>query len=127
MRAMVDPRLEELEEMAGSSKVRYRTLIFDSARWEGFADRLGIEVAEHRWPELVLAATFDAMRDNADRIAPDTTNAIWLDNGQFFHRGISGQWRDLLDDDGLARYASRVAAIAEPQVASWMHRPPLDA
>ena len=41
-----------------------------------------------RWPELVEAATFERMRAGADRIAPDTTNAIWQSNQQFFHRGV---------------------------------------
>jgi hypothetical protein len=30
----------------------------------------------------------------------------------FFSRGTSGQWRDLLDDADLARYAARVRALA---------------
>ena len=29
------------------------------------------------------------MRAGADRIAPDTTHAIWQDNQQFFHRGAA--------------------------------------
>ena len=46
-------------------------------------------------------------------IAPDTTNGIWQDNQQFFHRGTSGQWRSLLDDAALARYfAARRGARA---------------
>ena len=57
------------------------------------AARLDISVPEDRWPELVDAATFERMRAGADRIAPDTTHAIWQDNQQFFHRGTSGQWR----------------------------------
>ena len=51
------------------------------------AAQLGIPVDEARWRALVDAATFDRMRANADRVAPDTTNQIWQDNQQFFHRG----------------------------------------
>ena len=46
----------------------------------GLATRLGIEVAESHWRDLVDAATFRNMRARADEIAPDTTNAIWTDN-----------------------------------------------
>ena len=84
--------------------------------------QLGIPVDETRWPTLVDAATFDRMRAKADRVAPDTTNAIWQDNQQFFHRGTSGQWRTLLDDAGLERYFARIAELAPADVARWLHR-----
>jgi hypothetical protein len=86
------------------------------------ADHLGMSVLEDRWPELVDAATFERMRAGADRIAPDTTHAIWEDNQQFFHRGVSGQWRALLDDDDVRRYDARVAELADPELARWLHR-----
>jgi hypothetical protein len=86
--------------------------------------RLGIPVDETRWPALVEAATFDRMRADADRIAPDTTNQIWQDNQRFFNRGTSGQWRNLLDEAGVERYFARVAELASGDVASWLHRDP---
>ena len=86
------------------------------------AAQLDISVPEDLWPELVDAATFERMRAGADRIAPDTTHAIWQDNQQFFHRGESGQWRALLDDEGLRRYNARVAELADPDLARWLHR-----
>jgi hypothetical protein len=86
------------------------------------AQRLAISVPDDKWPELVEAATFEKMRANADRIAPDTSHAIWQDNQQFFNRGVSGQWREMLDADGLARYRQRVAVVMEPDLAAWVHR-----
>jgi aryl sulfotransferase len=91
------------------------------------AAQLGISVPEALWPELADAATFERMRAGADRIAPDTTHAIWQDNQQFFHRGVSGQWRELLDDDGVRRYYDRVAELAEPDLVRWLHRDPVPA
>jgi aryl sulfotransferase len=85
-------------------------------------DQLDISVPEDRWPELVDAATFERMRAGADRIAPDTSHAIWQDNQEFFHRGESGQWRALLDDDDVHRYDARVAELADPELARWLHR-----
>ena len=78
-------------------------------------------VAEEMWPALVDAARFESMRNRADEIAPDTTNAIWNDNRRFFNRGCSGQWHDLLDDDDLVRYEQRVAEVAAPDLAHWAH------
>jgi aryl sulfotransferase len=86
------------------------------------ADRLGISVPDDRWPGLVAAATFDNMRAHADQIAPDTSNGIWQDNKQFFNRGVSGQWREMLDEGGLRRYHDRVAQLVEPDLARWVHR-----
>jgi hypothetical protein len=88
----------------------------------GLAARLGIEVPEARWPELVAAATFEAMRDNAGTVAPTTRGrSFWRDDRGFFRRGTSGQWRDLLDEDDLARYRRRVASLAAPDLAAWAH------
>jgi hypothetical protein len=67
------------------------------------AGRLGIEVDEHRWPHLVHAAMLESMRSRADTIVPGG-GGQWIDPAAFFHRGTSGQWRDLLDDADLARH-----------------------
>jgi aryl sulfotransferase len=83
------------------------------------ANVLGIDVADELWPDLVTAATFEQMRDRADEVAPDTSNAIWTDNRQFFNRGTTGQWRDFLDDTDLERYNRRVAELAGPELVRW--------
>ena len=90
------------------------------------ADRLGITVPADRWPELVDAATFDSMRARADVLAPDTTNRIWLDNQQFFNKGTSGQWHDVITDDrDTARYAARIGELASAELSEWVHRGPV--
>jgi hypothetical protein len=86
------------------------------------AARLGIEVPEELWPSLVTAATFESMKANADRTTPSPNTDLWLNRQEFFHRGTSGQWRELLDDDDLARYDARVASLVAPDLAAWVHR-----
>ncbi|MDQ1383853.1 MAG: aryl sulfotransferase [Actinomycetota bacterium] len=86
------------------------------------AARLGIDVREDLWPELVEAASFENMRAHADVIAPDTTHAIWNDNRSFFNRGCTGQWRDLLDESDLDRYHRRVAELGTPDLIAWAHQ-----
>lgn len=89
----------------------------------GLAARLGIEIAERRWPELVSAASFDAMRSRTGELTPEIT--LWRDPRRFFNRGTSGQWRDLLDEDDLRRYGTRVSELLDTDLARWVHRGPL--
>jgi hypothetical protein len=86
------------------------------------AERLGITVPEWRWPLLVKAASFEEMRARAALTAPNVYDRIWFDNQRFFHRGRSGQWRDLLNDDDLGRYRARVSAIGHSDIVNWVHR-----
>lgn len=86
------------------------------------AARLGIDVPEDRWPALVEAATFESMRSHTDVTTPNAGKGHWRDDQQFFHKGESGQWRELLDDDDLARYRRRVESLTTFEVAAWLHR-----
>jgi aryl sulfotransferase len=89
-------------------------------RMRSLAAVLGITVDEAVWPELVKAATFDEVRGNAETLAPEST--IWKDKTEFFHKGSSGQWKTLLDDDDLERYRARIAELTTPEFAEWLHR-----
>ena len=90
------------------------------------AARLGIEVPEERWPALVEAATLSQMRERASLTVPGASAAQWRDPAQFFRRGTSEQWRELLDGpDDLARYTDRARSLAGPDLIDWVHRPAL--
>jgi aryl sulfotransferase len=89
------------------------------------AAHLEIEVDQDRWPRLVRAATFESMRSRADTTV-GAGRAHWIEPAAFFRRGTSGQWRDLLDDADLARYAARVRALAPDDLVEWLHREPID-
>jgi len=97
-----------------------------TGQMKSLATRLGIEVHAERWPDLVQAATFESMRSRADTTVPGGGPEHWIDPAAFFSRGTSGQWRDLLDDADLARYAARVRSLASEDLVAWLHRPPLD-
>src|SRR5262245_54898825 len=71
--------------------------------------------------ELAPHATFRAMKQRAGELAPCVDIELWRDNASFFHRGESGQWRDLLDECDLAHYEARVQELATPDLAWWMH------
>ena len=104
--------------------IRYEDLQADlEGTMRMLAARLGIDIPEERWPRLVEAATFESMRGRATELAPNSTAKLWHDNTQFFHRGTSGQWRDLLDDAGVARYLARASSLASPELLEWIHQP----
>lgn len=86
------------------------------------AKALGIDVPEDRWPELVKAATFDDMKANADRTAPDTQHGIWTSNSQFFNTGTNEQWRGALSPESLALYAEKSRAGYDPVMVDWLER-----
>ncbi len=76
---------------------------------------------EDRWPGLVEAATFERMREQADRLAPNVTEELWRDSEQFFHRGASGQWSEILDDADAIRYRRRLDELADEDLIGWVH------
>lgn len=85
------------------------------------AMRLGITVSHEGWPALVEAATLEGMRGRADRLAPDPSGVL-KDKGAFFRRGKSGAGPELLSDDEIAQYHSRVAQLAPSDLLAWLHR-----
>ena len=122
--------LQTFRDAAGDLDVVYLHYDDLKADLEGqmrqMAARLRIDVDEHRWPRLVQAATFESMRSRAGTTVPGGGPEHWIDPAAFFSRGTSGQWRDLLDDADLARYAARVRALASDNLVEWVHREPID-
>lgn len=125
--------LEHLQAFRGAGNgldvvyLHYDDLKTDLAgQMRRLAARLGIDVDEQRWPQLVHAASFESMRSRADTLVPSGGPEHWIDPAAFFSRGTSGQWRDLLDGDDLARYAARVRALASDELVEWVHREPID-
>jgi len=85
------------------------------------ASALGVEVDESEVARIAEAAAFGRMRADASTVAPNTDTAFWRDTTGFFHRGTSGQWRDLIDAEGLVGYDAAVAAFVPPDLAHWVH------
>ena len=84
------------------------------------AARLGIEIEEPRWPDLVRAASFDEMRARAGSMLPDQ-NGVLKDPAAFFRRGTSGAAREVLSEPELARYEDRARRLAPAELLEWLH------
>jgi len=106
--------------------VHYQDLSADLAGvMSRLAAQLGITVPQAIWPDLVAAATFEHMRADADRLAPDPAGVL-KDRGAFFRRGTSGSGRELLTVDELAHYRHRVSRLAPVDLLDWLHREDAD-
>jgi len=86
------------------------------------ASFLGYDISADRAAELAQSASFEAMKRDAALVAPNTDIALWHDNRSFFHKGHSGQWRDIFTAEHLRRYEERVRQLAPPDLADWLHR-----
>jgi hypothetical protein len=82
---------------------------------------LGVERSPERIAELAPYATFDAMRERADRVAPNSDQGFWKSTTDFFHKGETGQWRGLIGEDEMPRYEKRIAELTTPDFAHWLH------
>jgi aryl sulfotransferase len=103
--------------------VHYDDLRADlEGQMRGIAWRLGIAVPEQAWPALTYAASFQCMRDHADRLVP-ATQGIFRDTASFFRRGTSGAGREILSEEEMARYHARAARLAPPDMLDWLHSP----
>jgi len=101
--------------------VHYADLTTDlDTEMRRIAAGLAIPVDETGWPSLVGAAGFDAMRTNAETLAPDTTRVL-KDRAAFFREGRCGRGAEILTPGELARYHERVAALGPPDLVHWLH------
>lgn len=102
--------------------VHYADLLADlDGEMRRIAARLGVEVPDEAWPELVRAATFEAMRSRSDDLVPDAMGVL-KDRSRFFRSGTSGAGRAVLSAGELRDYEERVADLATPEVVAWLHR-----
>jgi hypothetical protein len=81
---------------------------------------LGIPVDAERWPRLVAAARFDAMKERAADNAPGAHLGEWRSAGDFFREGRMQAWKDGLRADSLALYERAMAERYEPAFRRWL-------
>jgi len=83
---------------------------------------LGIPVDEARWPGLVRAASFAAMKADADAAAPGAHTGEWTSNADFFRAARMGQWREILSPENQALYEELNTRRLEPDLKDWLEK-----
>lgn len=104
--------------------VHFADLLDDlSAEMRRVAAFLGVSIDEEAWPRLVEEATFESMKNEAQRLDADAGGSgwsIWRDgSATFFHRGTNGRWRSVLTEADIELYEA-CAAKLDPSLRSWL-------
>lgn len=100
--------------------VHYADLLTDlETQMRRVASFTRLEVADDAWPELVAAARFDAMKEEA--IRNEEYLGLIFEGGaeRFFHKGTNGRWRDVLTEDDLSLYEASAAQL-DPELRAWL-------
>lgn len=101
--------------------VHYNDLKADLAgEMRRIAEFLEIAIAPETWPELVKAASFEAMRENGAKLMPRA--ALSWDKGheRFINKGTNERWREALTEEDVAAYDARAAREFSPDLARWV-------
>ncbi|MBI3677310.1 MAG: sulfotransferase domain-containing protein [Proteobacteria bacterium] len=81
---------------------------------------LGIPIQEERWPTLIEAAGFAAMKEHASDNAPGAHLGEWAKDGDFFRKARSAEWRDALSAENQALYERISTERLEPNLKKWL-------
>ncbi len=82
---------------------------------------LNVAIEDSDLQTIQQISNFGNMRNNADQFAPHAHHGLWKNNKQFFATGDSAQWRDILSEESLNLYDSRVEAALTPTEISWLN------
>jgi len=112
-----------LRDLPNVILLHYADLTSDlEAQMRLVAERLGLPISNCSLPSLVEAATLTAMRAQAADLAPDEGIGLLRDSNEFFGRGTTGQWTDVLNTQDEAAYQRRISQLVSPDLLSWLHR-----
>ncbi|MEJ6404341.1 sulfotransferase domain-containing protein [Yoonia sp. 2307UL14-13] len=81
---------------------------------------LGLSHSQAVMERLIAAATFDHMKQNAERYAPSGGKGFFKSDSAFFDSATSGKWHGKLTSDELAAYASMMDAHLDPADRAWL-------
>jgi aryl sulfotransferase len=85
------------------------------------ADFLSIAPPRDRWPCLVEAATFEAMKRHGETILARASDLFEGGADRFFFKGANGRWRELMTREELALY-EQAARRLTPGLARWVEQ-----
>jgi aryl sulfotransferase len=101
--------------------VHYNDLKTDlSGEMKRIADFLTINIPDDLWPQLVEAASFDAMKRDGGTLLAGIERAFRNGHETFLHSGTNNRWRGILTDADLDLYEKRVNAELSPSLVRWL-------
>ncbi|THH38919.1 sulfotransferase domain-containing protein [Aliishimia ponticola] len=99
----------------------YRDMQRDLAgTFDAVAALLGVSHPAPVMADLVAAAQFDNMQQNAERYSPSGGTGFFKSDAAFFHSGTSGKWHGKLTEAELAGYDAMMAAELSPEDRLWL-------
>ncbi len=101
--------------------VHYNDLKADlSGEMKRIADFLGIETPDDLWPQLVEAASFQAMKRDGGVLLAGAERAFRNGHETFLHSGTNNRWHGVLTDGDLDLYERKVSAELSPSLSRWL-------
>ena len=84
------------------------------------AGLLVVSYDEQLLEQLIEAATFDHMKQNAERYAPSGGKGFFKSDSDFFQSGSSGKWLGQLTDQEMAAYDAMMDAHLTSTERAWL-------
>jgi len=101
--------------------VHYNDLKADlSGEMKRIGDFLSIETPDELWPQLVEAASFEAMKRDGGVLMAGAERAFRNGHETFLFRGTNNRWLGVLTDSDLELYERKVSAELSPSLNRWL-------
>ena len=84
------------------------------------AKALSVEIEEEALDAMTEAADFNHMKRNAEKYVPESGRGFWKQDGDFFASGNNEQWKDILSNEDLLAFDTRLAELLSPEQAQWL-------
>jgi aryl sulfotransferase len=101
--------------------VHYNDLKADlSGEMKRIASFLGITTPDALWPQLVEAASFEAMKRDGGTLMTGAERHFIGGHQSFLYRGTNSRWRGVLTDADLELYERKINAQLSPSLIRWL-------
>ncbi len=114
----------ELDMPSLNAIVRHYEVSIASKRADVLVLQIDAHIGTLHLPEIisaVLAATsFDSMKTNAHRFAPNAGKGVWKDDAAFFDTASSRKWAGRLNDQDMKSYDRKMTQLLSPEGRRWL-------
>ena len=101
--------------------VHYNDLKADlSGEMKRVGDFLGIATPAALWPQLVEAASFEAMKRDGGTLMRHSERHFVGGHQSFFYKGTNSRWRGILSEADVGLYERKIKAALSPALARWL-------